>query len=111
MCLPTGHLAGRGPEVHGPVWEGGYQAGRSPSPRGGALPAVGAPKCFADNRMRLNNVILCTSRWDDGGLSLSARRYGALEVDKCIPAAAGWAGKQSPGVGETAVPGSVSVEA
>ena len=34
-----------------------------------------------------------------------------MEVDKCIPAAAGWAGKQSPGIRETALPGNVSVEA
>ena len=73
VCLPTGHLAGRGPEVHGPVWEGGYQAGRSPSPKAGGLPTIGAPKCFTNNGMKLKNFIHCPSRWDDGGLSLSAQ--------------------------------------
>lgn len=49
------------------AWEGRLPGREKDSPRGGALPrGAGRPKCFADNRMRLNNVILCTSRWDDG---------------------------------------------
>lgn len=90
---------------------GGRLPGREKdSPRGEHCLQLGGPKCFADNRMRLNNAILCTSRWDDGAqpLSPAVGDLGGGQVHTSC-SRMGW--ETEPGVRETAVPGSVSVGA
>lgn len=78
VCLLSGPSGSRG-QAHRPVGEGGYQAGGASAPKWEDCTQQVPNKCLAINRRKFNNFIHCTnidpllhSRWDRGGIGLSA---------------------------------------